>query len=93
MEHQPIFVKGNRITTNRLNYFEVIDVNDSQVVCKDLLTDEFSIFDKTEHTFEIVDIKLILELSLKEILGETEINYKDMQHVLVNMGCRLSNWL
>lgn len=88
-----IFEKGNRITTNRLNCFEVIDVNDSQVACRDLLTDDFSVFSKTEHEFEKADIKLILELSLKEILEETEINDEDKQHILLQMGCRLSNWL
>ena len=88
-----IFEKGNKITTNRLNCFEVIDANDSQVVCKDLLTDDFSVFSKTEHKFEKADIKQILELSLKEILEETEINDKDKQHILLQMGCRLSNWL
>ena len=90
---EDIFVKGNRITTNRLNCFEVIDVNDSQVVCRDLLTDDFSVFSKTEHKFEKANIKLILELSLKEIIEETEISDKDKQHVLLQMGCRLSNWL
>lgn len=88
-----IFEKGNKITTNRLNCLEVIDTNDSQVVCKDLLTDDFFVFSKTEHKFEKADIKLILELSLREILDETEINDKDKQHILLQMGCRLLNWL
>ena len=88
-----IFEKGNKITTNRLNCFEVIDVNEHQVVCRDLLTDDFSVFSKTEHKFEKANVKLILVLSLKEILEETEINDKDKQHVLLQMGCRLSNWL
>ena len=88
-----IFEKGNKITTNRLNCFEVIDVNEHQVVCRDLLTDDFSVFSKTEHKFEKANIKLILELSLKEILEETEISGKDKQHILLQMGCRLSNWL
>lgn len=88
-----IFEKGNKITTNRLNCFEVIDVNDSQVVCRDLLTDDFFVFYKTEHKFEIANIKLILELSLKEILEETEISDKDRQHVLLQMGSRFSNWI
>jgi len=42
-----IFKKGNKITTNNLNCFVVIDVNNEQVVCKDMLTDEFILFDKT----------------------------------------------
>jgi transposase len=88
-----IFKKGNKITTNRLNCFEVIDDNDYQVVCRDLLTDDFSVFSKTEHKFEIADIKLILELSLKEIIEETEISEKDKQHILFQMGCRLSRWI
>ena len=50
-----IFEKGNKITTNRLNCFEVIDVNKHQVVCRDLLTDDFSVFSKTEHNFEKAD--------------------------------------
>ena len=29
-----IFEKGNKITTNRRNCFEVIDVNEHQVVCR-----------------------------------------------------------
>lgn len=88
-----IFKKGNKITTNRLNCFEVIDVNSYEVVCKDLLTGDFSIFSKTEYKFEIADIKLILELSLKEIVEEIEISEKDKEHILLQMGCRLSNWL
>lgn len=88
-----IFKKGNKITTNRLNCFEVIDNNEYQVVCRDLLTDDFYIFSKTEHIFEIANLKLILELSLKEIIEETEISEKDKQHILFQMGCRLSNWL
>lgn len=44
-----ILEKGKKITTNRRNLFEVIDVNEHQVVCEDLLTDDFSVFSKTEH--------------------------------------------
>ena len=88
-----IFEKGSKITTNRLNCFEVIDVNEYQVVCRDLLTGDFSVFSKAEHKFEKANIKLILELSLKEILEETEISDKDKQHILFQMGCRMSNWL
>lgn len=88
-----IFEKGNRITTNRRNVFEIIDVNESQIVCRDLLNDDFSVFDKTEHDFEIADVKIILELSLKEIVDETEISDKDKKHILFQMGCRFSNWL
>ena len=32
-----IFYKGNKITTNRFNSFEILDVNESDIVCKDLL--------------------------------------------------------
>lgn len=88
-----IFEKGNKITTNRLNCFEVVDINKNQVVCRDLLTDEFFIFSKTEHKFENANIKLILELSLKKILDETEMSDKDKKHVLLEMGNRIFNWL
>lgn len=35
---EDIFIKGNRITTNKRNCFEVINTNEYQVVCKDLIT-------------------------------------------------------
>ncbi len=88
-----IFKKGNRITTNRLNCFEVLDVNEYEICCKDLLNGDFSVFSKTEHKFEIFDVKLVLELSLKEILEETEISEKDKQHVLLQVGSRISSWI
>lgn len=90
---EEIFEKGNKITTNRLNCLEVIYTNTHQVVCKDLLTGELDVFSKTEHKFEKANVKLILELSLKEIIEETEITEKDRQHILLQMSSRLSNWL
>lgn len=90
---EDIFEKGNIITTNRRNCLEVIDYNDYQVVCKDLLTNDFSVFSKTEHNFEKADVKIILELSLKEILDDTEINDKDKEYIINQMGYRLNSWL
>ena len=88
-----IFEKGNIITTNKLNCFEVIDVNEYQVVCKDLLNGDFYVFSKTEHKFERANIKLILRKSLREIVEETEISEKDKEHILLQMDSRISNWL
>lgn len=88
-----IFEKGNKITTNNLNCFEVIDTNDYQVVCKDLLNGDFSVFDKTEHKFERANIKLILIRSLQEIINEIGLSPKDRHHILLELDIRLSKWL
>ena len=73
-ETNDIFTKGNKITTNRVNVFEVIDSNNYQVVLKDLLTDDFCVLDKAEHQYEQADLKLILLCALKEILEENDIS-------------------
>lgn len=88
-----IFKKGNRITTNKLNCFEILDVNDYQICCKDLLTDDFSVFSKTEHNFEIFDAKLVLVNTLKEVIEETDISDENIQHILTQMNSRINKWL
>lgn len=88
-----IFEKGNKITTNILNCFEVIDSNDYQIVCKDLLTGDFEILTKNGHNFEIADIKTILIQSMRTIISETGISNDDRKHILDEMVVRISNWL
>ena len=50
-----------------------MEVNDDSICCRDLLTNEFSIFSKTEHLFEIFDIKKVLKNCLKDVVEETEV--------------------
>ena len=88
-----IFEKGVKITTNKLNCFEVIDGNSYQVVCKNLLTGDFTVFSKTEHKFEFANVKLILKNSLTEILDETDMSIKAKEHVFLQMNSRISKWL
>jgi hypothetical protein len=88
-----IFKKGNRITTNGISCFEVIDSNENSIVCKDLYTDDFMVFSKTEHKFEIADYKSILINSLKEILYETQIKQDDKNHIHSNMYHRINKLL
>lgn len=87
-----IFFKGNKITTNKINCLEVVDFNEYQVVCRDLLTNDFSVFFKTEHNFETADVKQVLELSMKEVLDDIEISEKDKQYVLNQLNFRLHSW-
>lgn len=88
-----MFEPGNKITTNRTNCFEVIASNSYQVVCKDLLNDDFIVFEQTEHNFEIVNIKIILEMSLKEVLGDYDIPEKIKKDIFNQMSLRINNWL
>jgi uncharacterized Fe-S cluster-containing protein len=88
-----IFYKGNKITTNRINCLEILDVNESDIVCKNLLDGEFHIFSKTEHKYENVDIKILLVNSLIEILNDIEIKNIDKDFILTQMSCRISKWL
>lgn len=88
-----IFEKGNIITTNNLNCFEVIDSNDYQIVCKDKLTGDFDILIKGTHKFEIADIKTILIESMRTIISETGISNDDRKHILDEMEVRIYNWL
>lgn len=81
-----IFEKGNKITTNGMTYFKVIDSNDYEVVLKDLLTDDFYVFNKTEHTYENVDFKVIFKKILNEILNETTTSEEDAEYIRNNMG-------
>lgn len=90
---ESIFDKGNKITTNGLNCLVVIDTNEYQVVCRDLLNGDFYVFSKTEHKFQRAVIKTILRNSLREIVNETEISKKDMEHIILEMDCRISKWL
>ncbi len=88
-----MFEIENKITTNGLNYFEIIAVNEYQIVVKDLLTGEFNIFSKTQHKFEQANVKIILQNSLTEILNEIEILDKDRKHILEQMSNRIYKWL
>jgi hypothetical protein len=88
-----IFYKGNKITTNRFNCLEILDVNESDIACKDLLDGEFYIFSKTEHKFENVDIKILLENSLNEILNDIDLDSNNRDLVLTQMKYRISKWL
>jgi hypothetical protein len=90
---EDIFKKGNRITTNGLNCFEILDANDHYISCKDLLTDDFSIFSKTEHKFEIFDAKVVLVNALKEVMDETEASTKDKQDILNYINSCIDKWL
>lgn len=92
---EDIFEKGNKITTNDRNCLEVIDTNEYQVVCKDLLTDDFMVFSKTEHKFKKAQIGYILELTLSDILTESEINLSkiDFDWVISQMRPRFNKWL
>lgn len=88
-----MFEKGNKITTNGISCFEVIDSNDYEVVCKDLLTGDFNIFKKTEHLFENANIKNILIKSLNEILNESNTSQNDIDIILNNMETRIEKLL
>jgi len=88
-----IFSRGNVITTNGRNCFEVLDANTTEVVCRDMLTDDYAIFSKTEHRFEIADIAKILNVTMNDILDETEMDENDKKHVLAQMGTRINKWL
>ena len=81
-----MFEKGNRITTNGISCFEVIDSNEDDVVCKDLLTEDFMIFSKSEHLFENANIKNILINSLKEILNDTDTSQNERDFILNSMN-------
>lgn len=81
-----IFKKGNKITSNGITCFEVIDSNDYQVVLKDLLTDDFNVFKKTEHTYENADFKVIFKKTLDEIMNEVPISETDFEYVRHHMG-------
>ena len=62
-----------------------MEVNDDSICCRNLLTNDFSIFSKTEHAFEIFDIKKVLKICLKDVIEETEVSkekYKEYLFVL-----------
>jgi hypothetical protein len=88
-----IFEKGNKITTNNRNCFVILDVNDDSICCKDLLTNDFSIFSKTEHKFELFDSKKVLKNCLKEVVEETKIDNVDKHHILSIMIKYFDLWL
>lgn len=90
-----LFNTGNIITTNNQNCLEIIASNTDEIVCRDLLTDDFCILKKTEHKYELADTRIILELSLHEIIHEVkdEISEKAKQHILQQMGCRIAAWI
>lgn len=88
-----IFVKGNKITTNQLNCFVVIDTNDYQVCCQDLLTLDFCVFTQTEHSFKLFDNKIVLRNVLKEILIDYCEDTKTIDAVTKAFDLRLNAWL
>jgi hypothetical protein len=88
-----MFEKGNKITTNNRNCFEILEVNDDSICCRDLLTNEFLIFSKTEHIFELFDIKKVLKFYLKDVVEETEVTNEDKYHILLLMNNIFDKWL
>ena len=65
-----LFKKGNKITINGRNCFLILDVNESDIACKDLLTDDFDVFSKTEHNFELFDPKKVIPLCVDEMMDD-----------------------
>lgn len=88
-----MFKTGNLITTNGMNGLRVIDSNDSDIVVKDLLTDDFSVLSKTEHTYELFDPRAVLRNELKAILNDAEIKENDKAFILHQMCLRIDKFI
>jgi len=88
-----IFKVGNRITTNNLNVFEILGVNESDICVVDLLNGDFSVMSKTEHKYELTNLKVIFNYTLKEVIQETNISKEDKEFVCEQMSYRFNKWL
>lgn len=93
LTYYKMFTAGKFITTNKLNCFEIIAVNETSVVCQDVITKDFCIFEKTEHKFEVADVRVLLSHSLLEILSEVDISPKTRNHIFDAMHVRIHAWV
>ena len=87
------FSKGSYITTNDTNIFEVIDSNEYQIVCKNILTNDFEVLTKREFDFKLADTKTILFHSLVEILDDIELLPSSRTYIMTEMNLRINKWL
>ena len=71
----------------------ILDINESDISCKDLLTDDFSILTKTEHNYKLFDIKKSLEMALCEIISDTDCLSDDKRFIIAQMKCRIEKWI
>ncbi len=88
-----MFETGNLITTNGMNGLRIIDSNESDIVVKCLLTDDFSILSKTEHKYELFDPRTILRNELKAILKDMNIAESEKSHLLHEMHLRIDKFI
>ena len=88
-----IFKVGNRITTNNLNVFEILGVNESDICVVDLLNGDFSVMSKTEHKYELTNLKVIFNNTLYGVLNDTNISKKDKDFIREQMSYRFNKWL
>jgi len=90
-----LFKVGNIISTNDSNAFEILGENEYSVCVRDLLTQDFSVMDKTEHTYTLFNPKMVLKNVLKEILEDTEaeISKKDKDFIFDAMSVRIDKFL
>jgi hypothetical protein len=87
------FEIGDLITTNKRNGFRVIKTNDDDIVVEDLLTGDFSILGKTEHTYSKFDPREVLQHGLAEILREVELTNVEFNHIFRNMSVMIKNYI
>ena len=75
------------------NCFKILETNETEISCVDILTDDFVVFSKTEHKFELFDAKKVLISSLWEALEEINISVSDKIHIQNTMIVRFDKWL
>ncbi len=88
-----IFKKGNIITTNERNAFEILGVNESEICVRDLITEDFSVFSKTEHTYSLFNPKIVLKNCIKEVVDDTEISIHDKEFITDNINILLEKFI
>jgi ATP-dependent helicase/DNAse subunit B len=74
---------------------KVIDAlksGDEKILLSDIATD-FNVFTKTEHKFEIFDVKQTLEYTLHQILDEINLSFENKKYIFSEMKCRFDKWL
>jgi hypothetical protein len=90
---EELFKVGNIITTNEMNGFKILGVNETDICVQNLLTLDFEVFNKTHHRYTLFNPKTVLKNELKSILDDIEISEKDKGFILEQMNCRIDKFI
>lgn len=84
-----IFNKGNIISVNGGSPLRILSENEYSICVQDLLTKDFSVLDKREHSYRYFNPKETLKKNLEDILNQSGINPTVKNSIMAKISVRI----